>query len=197
MKPYSFQDGGLKIFLKIQERERERERERDLHVSVSRLLESLTDQILKSDVIPILIEKELEGQCCVRGHHVYESNWDAKTGSKLKPCHKKRPSALVEDKYGMALKFNDTTVAHVPKFCSKITYIFLKLEGDLVVKITGQRRYSQDLDQGRMELPGTYVFISTDAEMHAKLDMLVKEAMEQYNNKTNEKEREKKIMKNK
>ena len=86
---------------------------------------------------------------------------------------------------------------HVPKFLSKITYFFLKLEGDLVVKITGQRRYSRDLDQGGMELPGTYVFTSTDAEMHAKLEMLVKEAMEQYNNKIKEKEQEKKIKKNK
>ena len=161
------------------------------------MMESLTDQILESDVIPILIEKELVVECCVRGHHVYESNWAAKTGSKLKPCQEKRPSALVEDKYGMALKFNDTTVAHVPKFRSKFTYIFLKLGGDLVVKITGQRRYSRDLDQGRMELPGTYVFISTDAEMHAKLEMLAKEAMEQYNNKIKENEREKKIKKNK
>ena len=158
-------------------------------------MESLTDPILKSDVTPIVIKKELEGECCVRGHHVYESNWDAKTGSKLKPCHEKRPSALVEDKYAMALKFNDTTVGHVPKFLSKITYFFLKLGGDLVVKITGQRRYSRDLDQGGMELPGTYVFTSTDAEMHAKLEMLVKEAMEQYNNKIKEKEREKKIKK--
>ena len=54
-------------------------------------MESLTDQVLKSDVIPIVIEKELEVECCVRGHHVYESNWGAKTGSKLKPCHEKRP----------------------------------------------------------------------------------------------------------
>ena len=67
------------------------------------MMESLTDQILKSDVIPIVIEKELEVECCIRGHHVYESNWDAKTGSKLKPCYEKRPSALVEDKYAMAL----------------------------------------------------------------------------------------------
>ena len=155
------------------------------------MIESLTDQILKSDVIPIVTEKELEVECCVRGHHVYESNWDAKTGSMLKPCHEKRRSALVEDKYAMALKFNDTTVGHVPKFLSKITYFFLKL----VVKITKQRRYSRDLDQGGMELPGTYVFTSTDAEMHAKLEMLLTEAMEQYNNKIKEKEREKKIKK--
>ena len=160
-------------------------------------MESLTDQILKSDVIPIVIEKELEVECCIRVHHVYESNWDAKTGSKLKPCHEKRPSALVEDKYAMALKFNDTTVGHVLKFLSKITYFFLKLGGDLVVKITGQRRYSRDLNHGGMELPGTYVFISTDAEIHAKLEMLVKEVMEQYNNKTKEKEREIKIKKKK
>ena len=132
-------------------------------------MESLTDHNLKSDVIPIVIENELEVECCVRGHHVYESNWDAKTGGKLKPCHEKRPSALVEEKYAITLKFSDTTVGHVPKFLSKITYFFLKLRGDLVVKITGQSRYSRDLDQGVMELPGTYVFTSTDAEMHAKL----------------------------
>ena len=66
-----------------------------------------------------------------------------------------------------------------------------------MAKITGQRRYSLDLDQGGMELPGTYVFTSTDSEMHTKLEMLVKEAMEQYNNKIKENEREKKIKKNK
>ena len=54
------------------------------------MMESLTDQILESDVIPILIEKELVVKCCVRGHHVYESNWAAKTGSKLKPCQRKK-----------------------------------------------------------------------------------------------------------
>ena len=155
----------------------------------------MTDQILKSDVIPIVIEKELKVECCVRWRHVYESNSDAKTRSKLKSCHEKRPRALVEDKYAMALKFNDTTIGHVPKFLSKITYFFLKLGGDLVVKITGQRRYSRDLDQGGMELPGTYVFTSTDAEMHAKLEMLVKEVMEQYNKKIKEKERENTIKK--
>ena len=39
-----------------------------------------------------------------------------------------------------------------------------------------------------MELPGTYVFTLTDAEMMAKLEILVKEAMEQCNNKIKEKE---------
>ena len=44
-----------------------------------------------------------------------------------------------------------------------------------------------------MELPGTYVVTSIDTEMHAQLEMLVKEAMEQYNTKIKEKERQKKI----
>ena len=63
------------------------------------------------------------------------------------------------------------------------------------MKITGQRRYSRDLDQGGMKLPGTQVFISMDAEMPAKLEMLVKEPMEQYNKEIKEKEQEKKIKK--
>ena len=78
-------------------------------------------------------------------------------------------------------------------FFSKTTYFFLKLG----LKITGQRRYSRELAQGGMGLPGTYVFTLTVAEMHAKLEILVKEAMELYNNKIKEKEREKKIKKNK
>ena len=89
-------------------------------------MESLTDQILKSDVIPIVIEKELEVECCVRGNHVYEGNWDAKTGSKLKPCHEKRP--IVEDKYAMALKFNDTTVGMYRSFYLKLHTFFSSSE---------------------------------------------------------------------
>ena len=46
-----------------------------------------------------------------------------------------------------------------------------------------------------MELPDTYIFTSTDAKMHSKLEILVKEAMEEYSNKIKEREREKKIKK--
>ena len=74
----------------------------------------------------------------------------------------------------MALKFNDTTVGHESKFLSKITCFFLKLGGDLVVKVTGQRRYSRDLNQGGMELPSTYVFTSTDAEIQQQNNTTIK-----------------------
>ena len=46
-----------------------------------------------------------------------------------------------------------------------------------------------------MKLSGTYVFTPTDPEMYAKLETLVKEVMEQYNNKIKEKEQKKKIEK--
>ena len=46
-----------------------------------------------------------------------------------------------------------------------------------------------------MKLSGTYVFTPTDPEMHAKLETLAKEVMEQYNNKIKEKEWKKKIKK--
>ena len=46
-----------------------------------------------------------------------------------------------------------------------------------------------------MKLSGTNVFPPTDPEMHAKLEMLVKEVMEQCNNKIKEKEWKKKIKK--
>ena len=44
-----------------------------------------------------------------------------------------------------------------------------------------------------MKLSGTYVFTPTDPEMHAKLETLAKEVMEQYNNKIKEKAWKKKI----
>ena len=48
------------------------------------------------------------------------------------------------------------------------------------MKISGDRRFSHDLDQGGMELPATYTFTSTDADMH-KLIKLVGKAVEEYN----------------
>ena len=94
--------------------------------------------LLNANAIPIMIEKEFSTECCVRGHHVYQSEWEANVDSKLTVCHETRPGALVEDKYAMALKYSDVTAAHLPKFLSKITYFYLKNGGNLV-KITGKR----------------------------------------------------------
>ena len=88
-------------------------------------IHALFYSLLEDDEMPIVIEKEFTVECCVRGHHVYQVDWDAKIGSELKAIYETRPGALVQDKYAMALRFNDVTVGHVPKILSEITYFYL------------------------------------------------------------------------
>ena len=66
----------------------------------------------------------------------------------------------------------------MPKLLSKITYFYLKYERDLV-KITGERRFSQDLKQDGMGLPATYNYRSTDLGRHSRLLIFVGEAMKE------------------
>ena len=77
------------------------------------------NHLLKDDGIPIVTEKKFTVECCVRGHHIYQVDWDAKIGSELNAFHEARPCALLPDKYAMAVRFNDVTVEHVPKFYRK------------------------------------------------------------------------------
>ena len=63
---------------------------------------NLTDLILECDIIPILVEKELAIECCIRGYHVYQDQ-DTKIGNTLKVSHETRVAVLVEDKYGLSL----------------------------------------------------------------------------------------------
>ena len=84
-------------------------------------------------------------------------------------------------KYAIALKQKDVIVGHIPKSLSKITYFYLKHDGDLLVEIIGKRQYSRDLPQGGMELPALYVFKTTNLEMHLQLPSLARKAMKTYN----------------
>ena len=56
--------------------------------------------------------------------------------------------------------------------------IYLKPGGDLLVKITGERRFSYNLNQGGMELPATYIYRSADIDRYSKLLILFEETME-------------------
>ena len=102
---------------------------------------------------------------------------------------------LVEDKYAMALTFNDTTVGHVLKFLSKITHLFLKLRGDLVMKITGKRRYSRELDQGGMELLVPTYLYQRMQKCTQNLKCLLKNPWNNTTKKIKEKEQKNKINK--
>ena len=137
--------------------------------------------ILNAKDIPILAEREFTVECCGRGHHVYQKEWEAEIGSKLTAQYETRPGALVQGKYAIALKQKDVIVGHIPKFLSKITYFNLKHGGDLLVEIIGKRQYSKDVPQGGMELPALYVFKTTNLEMHLQLPSLSRKAMKTYN----------------
>ena len=87
-----------------------------------------------------MVEREFTVECCVRGHHVYQKEWEAEIGSKLTAQYETRPGALVQDKYAIVLEQKDVIVGHIPKFLSKITYFYLKHGGDLLVEIIGKRQ---------------------------------------------------------
>ena len=75
----------------------------------------------------------------------------------------------------MALKYSGVTMGHVPKFLSKITYFYIRNGGKLLVRITGRRRFSNDLPQGGMELPALYKFKSKNSKaLLRKLLMSIK-----------------------
>ena len=114
---------------------------------------NLTQALLTKDLeIPIILEREFSAACCIRGYHIYNwAQWTAEIGSILTSEPEKRPGALVEDRYAIAIISNNQTVGHVPKFLSKLIFFFLKHGGTLTVKVTGERRYSFGLAQGGMK----------------------------------------------
>ena len=89
----------------------------------SSLLNSL---LVKNLEIPIFVEKEFTVQCCIRGYHTCQAQWNAEVGAKLNTASDTRPAALAEDKYAIAVKHDEQTVGHVPKFLSKLTFFFFE-----------------------------------------------------------------------
>ena len=124
------------------------------------MAENLTQALLTKGLeIPVILEREFSAACCIRGYHIYNwAQWTAEIESILTSEPEKRPGALVEDRYAIAIISNNLTVAHVPKFLSKLTFFFLKHGGTLTVKVTGKRRYYFDLAQGGMEIPAEFIY---------------------------------------
>ena len=73
----------------------------------------------------------------VRVYHIFHLFWEAPVGSLLIAKHEDDPQSLIHDKFAIALVNNDlVTVAHIPKFISKLTYFFLKHGGHIKCEIT-------------------------------------------------------------
>ena len=156
------------------------------------MAENLTQARLTKDLeIPIILEREFSAACCIRGCHIFNwAQWTAEIRSILTSEPEKRPGALVEDRYAIAIISNNQTVGHVPKFLSKLTFFFLKHGGTLTVKVTGERRYSSDLAQGGMEIPAEFIYKSEKKELSDQMKEKTLEEIKKYD------ERRKERMKN-
>ena len=72
----------------------------------------------------LLLKKNLLLIVVFKVYHIYQVDWDANIGCELNAFHEARLCVLLLDKYAVAVRFNDVTVEHVPKFYRKY-YIFI------------------------------------------------------------------------
>ena len=118
----------------------------------------LSSLLIKDLEIPVILEKEFTVQCCIRGYHIYQSQWNAEVGAELGAVPDTRTTTLVKDKYAIAVKNGEQTVGHIPMFLSKLTFFFLRYDGKVSIKVNGPRRYSVDLIQDGLELTASLLF---------------------------------------
>ena len=78
---------------------------------------SLLSSLLIKDIdLPVILKKEFTVQCCIRGYHTYQLQWNAEVGAELGAVPHTRTTALVKDKYAIAVKNSEQTVGHIPMF---------------------------------------------------------------------------------
>ena len=68
-----------------------------------------------------------------------------------------------QDPYTVGLSKDDTTVGCVSHVISCICMLFLRCGSFTEATVTSPRRYSQDLPQGGLALPFTYIFTGEEA----------------------------------
>ena len=129
----------------------------------------LSSLLIKDLEIPVILEKEFTAQCCIRGYHTYQSKWNAEIGAELGAVPDTRTTALVKDKYAIAVKNGEQTVRHIPMFLSKLTFFFLRYDGKVSIKVNGPRRYSVDLIQGGLELPAEVTFQTSNEKLFSQM----------------------------
>ena len=84
----------------------------------------------------------------MRGYHAYKDIWTAVVGEEL-PCQREVSNWV--DVFAVAVMRGETVVGHVPKKISSVCSLYLRQDGSIVCRVTGSRRYSEDLAQGGLE----------------------------------------------
>ena len=102
------------------------------------------------------------------------------SGSLLIAKHGVDPQWLIHEKFATALVNSDlVTVGHIPKFITKLTYFFPKYGGHIKCEITGVKKYSDDLEQGGLEILARLTISYANKRMtdimKEKLNFLVEE----------------------
>jgi hypothetical protein len=120
----------------------------------------------------------------VRGYHVYKNTWIPQTGETLR-CE--REIHNLYDQYAVAvIKDMVSTVGHEPKQISASCSLFLRRGGIISCTVDGDRRYSNDLPQGGLEIPCTLTFSASEQSLIDKIRNLCKQidiiTTSQYNN---------------
>ena len=69
-----------------------------------------------------------------------------------------------------------TVVGHIPKKISSVCSLYLRRGGSIICRVTGSRRYSEDLIQGGLEIPCVLIF-EGDATLTTKAKKLVVSAL--------------------
>ena len=64
----------------------------------------LSSLLIKNLEIPVILEKEFMVQCCIRSYQTYQLQWNAEVGAELGAVPDTRTTALVKDKYAIAVK---------------------------------------------------------------------------------------------
>ena len=96
-----------------------------------------------------------EVESCVRGFHVYGALWSPRIGENLQCA---REPGNREDPFAVAVKNSSGTVGHVPRKVSCICSFFLRHGGSITCTVKGNRRRSEDLPQGGLEIPCLLTF---------------------------------------
>ena len=63
-----------------------------------------------------------------------------------------------KDPFAVAVVKSQVAVGHIPRKISSICSMFLRHGGTICCRVTGSRRYSQDLPQGGLEIPCMLTF---------------------------------------
>ena len=111
-------------------------------------------------------------EAMIRGYHIYRDIWSAVFDEEL-PCQ--RETGNISDPFAVGVLKDGVIVGHVPRKISSICSLFLQRNGSIICRVSGHRRFSEDLPQGGLEIPCTMIF-EGEAKRTAKAKALIESA---------------------